>query len=197
MLNLTDENFEKEIQNSEKPVLVDFWASWCSPCFILAPILEKVTQDYKEKIIFSKVNLEEAPAIAKKYKIEQIPTVVLFKKGKPISGFIGARPEPVVREWLGKSLEVVDKVMEKIEGLIKNYQDHAEKNRFRLNPDRKVVERLIIGMLENEKKYGEKYCPCRKITGDSKEDKPKICPCQWHRQEIEKDGHCFCGLFVK
>jgi len=87
--------------------------------------------------------------------------------------------------------------MQEIQGLIKGYQDYAEKNGFMLNPDKKVVERLVTGLLLNEEKWGAKYCPCRRISGNQKEDQPKICPCKWHREEIEKDGQCFCGLFHK
>ncbi|TET84602.1 MAG: ferredoxin:thioredoxin reductase [Candidatus Nealsonbacteria bacterium] len=87
--------------------------------------------------------------------------------------------------------------MNNIEEIIKHYEEYAQKNEFKLNPNREVVERLIKGMLENEKKFGERYCPCRRITGNKEEDKGKICPCHWHREEIERDGHCVCGLFVK
>jgi ferredoxin-thioredoxin reductase catalytic chain len=83
------------------------------------------------------------------------------------------------------------------EKLIENYKEYAKKNGFRLNPNQEVVERLVKGLLENEKKYGARYCPCRRVTGNKEGDKPKICPCQWHREEIERDGHCFCGFFVK
>ncbi len=194
---LTDQNFDKEIQDADKPVLVDFWASWCNPCVVLSPILEKLAEEYKDKFIFTKVELDTVPLTAQKYGIEKIPTVILFKNGKPISGFIGVKPEPVVREWLERSQKIINKVMEKVNEITKNYQEYAEKNGFKLNPDGKVVERLVLGLLANEKKYGVKYCPCRRITGDTEEDKGKICPCQWHREEIEKDGYCSCRLFVK
>ena len=85
----------------------------------------------------------------------------------------------------------------KAENLIENYKRYAETNGFELNPDEKVIERLVSGLLENEKKYGAKYCPCRRVAGNKEEDRPKICPCRWHREEIERDGHCFCGLFYK
>ena len=104
MLWLTDENFEKEIKDAAKPVLVDFWAEWCSPCLVLGPILEKIADEFEEKFIFAKADLNSNPLIAQKYGIDRIPTVVLFKEGKPVSGFSGARPEPVVRELLDKML---------------------------------------------------------------------------------------------
>ncbi|MDI6603207.1 MAG: thioredoxin [Patescibacteria group bacterium] len=196
-LTLTDENFEKEIQNADKPVLVDFWALYCSPCLVLSPILEKIAEEYRDKFILAKVNIDAAPLTAQKYGIDRIPTVILFKNGFTISGFLGVRPEPVIKEWLEKNQEIIDKVMEKVEEIIKNYQNYALKNNWRLNPDRKVVERVVMGLLANEKKYGYKYCPCRRVTDIQEEDKGKICPCQWHREEIERDGHCLCGLFVK
>ncbi|TET84601.1 MAG: thioredoxin [Candidatus Nealsonbacteria bacterium] len=105
MLNLTDENFEKEIQAAEKPAVVDFWAEWCGPCSVLGPILEKLAEEYNDKFIFAKVNLGTASITAQKYRIERIPTVVLFNGGKPISGFVGVRPEPIIREWLEENLK--------------------------------------------------------------------------------------------
>jgi len=92
---------------------------------------------------------------------------------------------------------IIDMDDKKVENLIESYRKYAEANGFKLNPDKKVVERLVKGLLENEKKYGVRYCPCRRVTGNPEDDKAKICPCQWHREEIEKDGHCFCGLFYK
>lgn len=86
---------------------------------------------------------------------------------------------------------------EKIEEIIKESEEYVKKNGWRLNPDQKVVERLVRGMLENEKKYGARYCPCRRIMGNPEKDRPKICPCVWHREEIEREGHCLCGLFVR
>jgi len=69
--------------------------------------------------------------------------------------------------------------------------------KLNLNPDKKVVEEIMRGLLMNEKKYGKRYCPCRRVTGDAKEDAKKICPCFWHEEEIARDGKCFCGLYVK
>jgi len=194
MLNLTDENFEKEIQTADKPVLVDFFALWCSPCSVLGPILEKLEEEFEGKVIFAKVNVDSAPKTSQKFGINPIPTVILFKKGKQVSGFVGARTEPEIRKWLEENLE---NNLEKTEKLIKEYQEYAERNNFQLNPDRRVMERIVRGLLEREKKYKARYCPCRRITFNLEEDKKIICPCQFMRNEIEKQGHCLCGLFVK
>ena len=180
-LNLTDENFDQVVQNATKPVLVDFWAQGCVPCFILTPILEKIAEDYKDKLILAKADLDVVPNIAQKLGIDRVPMVVLFKEGKPVSGFIGVRPEPVIREILDKMLA------DGLEKAIQEYQEYADRNGFKLNPDRKAVERLVSGLLANEKKYKARYCPCRRMV---------LCPCQSSREEIEKDGHCYCGLFV-
>ena len=84
-----------------------------------------------------------------------------------------------------------------MEKIIESYREHAERNGFRLNPDKQAVERVIKGLLANEKKYGQRYCPCRRVSGNLEEDKPKICPCAWHKEEIKKEGHCLCQLFFK
>jgi thioredoxin 1 len=101
---LTDENFEKEIQGAKIPVLVDFFAVWCGPCQTLGPILEKVAKDYGDKMVLAKVNVDEAPIFSQKYQVSNIPTVILFKAGKPVSGFIGARPEEVIKKLLDENL---------------------------------------------------------------------------------------------
>jgi len=86
---------------------------------------------------------------------------------------------------------------EKVEKLKKEYSEYAKNNAFQLNPDEKTVNRIVDGLLRNEEKYGEKYCPCRRVAGNKEEDAKKICPCFWHKDEIKKDGHCFCNLYTK
>jgi len=86
---------------------------------------------------------------------------------------------------------------EKIEDLIKEYQAYAEKNGFQLNPNQAIVRAVVKSLLEREEKFGQRFCPCRRITGQPTEDKKIICPCIYHRKEIEENGHCLCQLFVK
>ncbi len=107
MIYLADENFENEIQTTEKPVLVDFFAVWCLPCQVLSPILEKIEDEFRERVIFAKVNVDSSPKTSQKYGINLIPTVILFKKGEPVSEFTGLKPEAEISEWLEKQLTTV------------------------------------------------------------------------------------------
>ena len=86
---------------------------------------------------------------------------------------------------------------EKNKKLIKKYEKYAKENGFRLNPNKKIVEQLIKGLLKNEEEYGKQYCPCRRVTNDKEENKRIVCPCAYHKDEIKKQGHCHCFLFVK
>ncbi len=86
--------------------------------------------------------------------------------------------------------------MEDIRKTIKNYEKWAKENSFNVNPDKKTVEFLVKSLLEREKKFGKRYCPCRRITGNKKEDKKIICPCIYMKKEIEEGGRCLCGLFI-
>lgn len=99
-MNITDENFEKEINATDKFVLVDFFATWCEPCSILGPVLEKVAEQFKDKVVLMKANLDDAPRAAQKFQVEKIPTVVLFKQGRPVNGFVGLVPENNIKDWL-------------------------------------------------------------------------------------------------
>lgn len=177
---LNDQNFQEEIQKRNL-VLVDFFATWCEPCSVLAPILEKAVESFRDKIDLFKINVDDFPLISQKYNVERIPFVVLFKKGKPIQGFVGLKPEQDIKEWLA----------------VHWYEDYAKENNFKLNPNKSTVQRIIKGLFNNEKKYGQRYCPCKRVTGDPEQDKKNICPCASHKKEIEENGQCFCNLFKK
>jgi len=87
--------------------------------------------------------------------------------------------------------------MDSIKKTIKDYEKWAKENGFSLNPNEKVVNFLVKSLLEREQKFGKRYCPCRRVTGNTEEDKKIICPCIYMKKEIEEQGRCFCGLFVK
>lgn len=90
---ITAQNFEQEVLKSDKPVLVDFWASWCGPCRMLAPVIEEIAQEYAEVIKVGKVNVDEEPELAGKYAISSIPTVILFENGKVEKTSLGFVPK--------------------------------------------------------------------------------------------------------
>ncbi len=102
---LTDENFEKEIQRTDKLVLVDFYATWCEPCSMLAPVLEKLEKEFEEKIVLLKANVDDNQVNARKFQVDLIPMVALLKNGKLLDSFTGFRPEPVLREWIQKAIQ--------------------------------------------------------------------------------------------
>ena len=104
MENLNDENFEKAIVEAKTPVLVDFWAEWCPPCKKLTPILEKIQEDLKDDLTIYKVNVDENPILSQTFKIEVIPTVILFKNKEALNGFVGLKEEEDIKEWLKKYL---------------------------------------------------------------------------------------------
>jgi len=87
--------------------------------------------------------------------------------------------------------------MTKSEELKNEYKEYAKGKEISLNPNEKIVDAIIGGLFNNEEKYGEKYCPCRKVIGNKEEDKKIICPCIYHLDEINSMGHCHCNLFVK
>ena len=88
-INLTSENFEEEVLKSEKPVLVDFWASWCGPCKMIAPIFEELAEEYKDEVKIGKVNVDEQASLAAKFRVTSIPTLILFKNGEITKSSVG------------------------------------------------------------------------------------------------------------
>lgn len=193
MINLADDNFKKEVLSSQKPILVDFWSNWCVPCSVLSPILEKVSSDFEDKITFAKIDIDESPLSAQEYGVERIPTVILFNGGRRIAEFIGTKTEEFIKEWLEINLRGDNEVIE----LINEYEEYAKNNGFKLNQEKEIVDRIVKSLLDREKSLGARYCPCRKVSGDKEEDKKIICPCIYHKEEIDKDGRCHCNLFVK
>ncbi len=106
VIEINDENYEQVVlQGSHRvPVLVDFWASWCQPCQILMPILARLAEEYQGRFILAKINTEEQQAIAGQFGIRSIPTVKLFRAGKPVDEFAGALPEHEIRAFLDRHL---------------------------------------------------------------------------------------------
>jgi len=106
MIEIDDKEFqEKIVKRSLKiPIVVDFWASWCMPCKILGPILERLEKQYRNKFVLAKINIETNKETAKKYEIVSIPSIKMFRDGKIVAEFNGVIPEEVVKEWLDRNL---------------------------------------------------------------------------------------------
>lgn len=100
-ITLTKENFKEETTNTDLPVLVDFWASWCGPCRMLAPIVEQIAEEYEGKIKVGKVNVDEEPELAAAFNVSSIPTVVIIKDGAVSEVSVGYRPKAELLKLAG------------------------------------------------------------------------------------------------
>ena len=103
-MTITDSSFEQDVLKSDVPVLVDFWAPWCGPCKIVAPVVEEIAGEYDGKIKVGKVNTDENQQIAAKYGIMSIPTLMIFKNGEPAERLVGAQPKQAITEKIDSVL---------------------------------------------------------------------------------------------
>ena len=92
-LKITSENFEREVLNSDMPVLIDFWAPWCGPCRMLSPTISEIAEEYKDKVKVGKVNVDEEGELATMFRVSSIPLLVVMKNGKVVNSTVGVRPK--------------------------------------------------------------------------------------------------------
>ena len=104
ILDVKDRDFKEKVLEAKKPVLCDFWAEWCGPCKQISPILHELAEDYKEKILIAKVNIDENPETPSNFGIMSIPTLILFKNGKSISSQIGLVEKSSLTAWLDENI---------------------------------------------------------------------------------------------
>ena len=100
---VTDATFDREVRQSDVPVVVDFWAEWCGPCRMIAPALEEIAGAMGDKVKIVKLNVDENPGVASKYGIMSIPTLMIFKNGEPASRQVGAAPKQKLEAWITSS----------------------------------------------------------------------------------------------
>lgn len=105
LIQVTDAGFESDVVKSEKPVVLDFWAPWCGPCRMMEPVLKELAEEYGDKIVVGKLNVDENPATAQKYDILSIPTLLIFNEGEVAKKLVGAMPKKRLLEelepWVG------------------------------------------------------------------------------------------------
>jgi thioredoxin 1 len=101
---VTDNSFDDIVLKSVSPVLVDFWATWCKPCLMVAPILEELTQEYSGKLTIAKLDVDQNQQTAQKYHVMSIPTMIIFKQGKPVANIVGFKPKDKLKQELDAAL---------------------------------------------------------------------------------------------
>ena len=99
-----DQNFKTDVLDSKQPVLVDFWAEWCGPCKAIAPSLEEISEEMKDKLKVVKVNVDENPTVSQSYSIRSIPALMIFKNGEKVSEKMGALPKSALQAWVNETL---------------------------------------------------------------------------------------------
>jgi thioredoxin 1 len=104
VITITKENFDTEVIRSEIPVLVDFWAAWCGPCRMVAPVVDEIAKDYEGKVKVGKINVDEQNELAEKFRIVSIPTLMVFKNGQIAESVMGARSKESIAQMLDKHL---------------------------------------------------------------------------------------------
>ena len=103
-VELTEQDFDEKVLNSDQPALVDFWAEWCGPCHMIAPMIEEVAAEYKDKVLVGKLNVDQHPGIAARYGIRSIPSILLFKDGQVSDQLVGAIPKAKITDMIKRIL---------------------------------------------------------------------------------------------
>jgi len=103
-VTVTDASFATDVLGSDKPVLVDFWAEWCGPCKMVAPVLEEIAGEHAEKLTIAKLNIDENPQTAREYQVLSIPTMTVYVSGQPVKSIVGAKPKAAILKDLAEYL---------------------------------------------------------------------------------------------
>jgi thioredoxin 1 len=104
IIEVNQDSFQQSVLEAQKPILVDFWAPWCGPCRAVAPVVEELAKEYQGKVNFAKVNVDESPFIASKFGVMSIPTLIVFKDGKPAEQVVGFKPKDQIKKLIDKTL---------------------------------------------------------------------------------------------
>ncbi|ASO23186.1 thioredoxin 1 [Actinoalloteichus hoggarensis] len=104
-VTITDKSFKTDVLDSSTPVLVDFWATWCGPCKMVAPVLEEIAAEQADKLTIAKLDIDANPLTQRDYQVMSIPTLILFKNGQPVTQIVGAKPKAALMSEIAKHLD--------------------------------------------------------------------------------------------
>ena len=182
-IDVNEENFEAEVleRSNQVPVLVDFWASWCGPCKVLGPVLERLADEHAGEFIVDKLNVDENPGLAGAFGIQGIPAVKLFKGGDLVSEFTGALPEPTVREFLSRFLPTAaDKEADEAVALEEAGQSGEAKAKYHeiLASDPHHAKALLglgrLAMSEGDNEKAQEYLDKVSIVADERKEADRL-----------------------
>ena len=108
IVTLTEQNMEEEVLNSDMPVIIDFWAGWCMPCKLMAPVFEELSREYEGRLKFAKANVEEEDMLGAQFAVQSIPTLVIMNNGKEAGRIVGFGPKAVLKERIEQILKEID-----------------------------------------------------------------------------------------
>jgi len=172
IVQITDENFEEEVLNSDLPTEVDFWAPWCGPCLMVSPIYDKLSEEYNGRMKFCKINVDENPQTAMKYQIMSIPMQMYFADGQKVDEILGAVPEHTIRTM--------------VEGILKNFP----------TDERGKLKVLLTSWTEHNKEHSKKFSKWTEKARNVEND-PVYNSILRAAQEMEKANERLSQLLIE
>ena len=161
IIEITEENFETEVikQSEQTPIVIDFWAPWCGPCQQLAPLLEKMVEEFQGKIRLAKINIDEQQGLAAAFQVQSIPTVVAILNGQPVDHFQGILPEESLREWLTRLVPSPVEMLLQEGQILEESDPAAAEAKYReaadLDPQNDVIKVRMAAVLAKQSRFEE------------------------------------------
>lgn len=161
IVDITQENFESEViqQSAQVPIVIDFWAPWCGPCQQLAPMLEKLVEEFQGKFRLAKINIDEQQELAAAFRVESIPTVVAFQYGQPVDNFQGILPEESLREWITRLIPSPLQILLQDAQAVEETDPALAETKYReaseLDPENDAIQLRLAAVLVKQSRFEE------------------------------------------